>query len=673
MFTLARNAQFLVLAFTFRQTISLSRAKHVRWQTSDDTTISQYGGLFVATIAQLEGPWGFDLDGRNTSVAPGDNFYAYANGRHLQELEIPSDMSEWGTFDAVAKRVKVQCRDILESARTSESPLGQFYHSTQDVERLRAVGLMPVQPPLAEIRGMQNISDFAALAGASSSRLLFSPFRVYVLREASSNLPSYTLHVEEGELGMSGREYYLEDHFQKERDAYAVHVSKLLELVGWNDPQVAGTLAIGLEKKMASAALLEASSAHAFDWEAFRSNLGIPAGNDDIEMKISDGASARATILACASIEELQAWAAFRLARNAAHVLPLEFEEAVFDYQKVCTGVAVAAPRWELGVDMLNYLMGEAVGQAYVNRHFSSERKRAVEQLVSDLKEALQRRIRRATWRTTESQSLALERAEALEILVGHTKSFQSYAGLDVDKGDLFGNVERALAFNWQRQLSKLVDAETAEDKWLENPQVLNAYSWPAANRMGFPASIIQPPFFDPDADMAINYGALGAIIGHEITHLFDVREIVAFGERLGSYNGQIRDFNLDIDGVEHVVHPEMAVMESVCDLGGLTLALDAYQEAERRGRVSHRQAPAVGLQDDEFEGTRRFFLGWAQVMRAKMRPARLRERLERDIHPPEVMRVNLPFRNLDAWYRAFGASESNRNFLPQEKRVRIW
>ncbi len=649
--------------------------------------------------------WGFDLAGRDTSVTPGADFYQYANGTAVRNLVIPPDRTNWGSFIMLRDLSEQRVHGILDDAAArvggtgtgSTGPVaktGAFYRAYMDDAAVEKLGAAPLAPALAAIRAAKTPADVATLMGNAQKDFNGSLFGVGVGPD-DKNPAKYTIQLGQSGLGMPDRDYYLEKSFADKRAKYAVFIEHMLTLAGWPDAKASAANVLAFETKVAQASWSRtqqrdpdklynvrslddlAKTAPGFDWAAYfkAADLGAPArlivGEPDAVSKI-------AALAGSTPIETLRAWAAFHLVINAAPVLSHAFADANFDFfAHDLQGQPQQRPRWKRAGDATEAALGEAIGQAYVEKYFTPVARRQMAQLTRDLRDAFHVRLEHNTWMSPATRASALGKLASFDFQIGYPKKWRSYAKLKVSASDLYGNIAHSTAFDWAYQVSHLPKA-VDRDEWGMFPQTVNAYNAPNFNQVVFPAAILQPPFFDASADAAINYGAIGGVIGHEMTHSFDDqgRKYDAHGELKNWWTAEdIKRFEvlskkygaqfaaMDILPGAHI-NPDLTMGENIADLGGLTLALDAYVQ-------SLHGKPSKVI--DGLTGEQRVFLGWAQVWRAKVRDDAARQRLVVDPHSPPVARVNGPIRNVEGFYTAFGIKAGDKMYLAPADRVIIW
>jgi len=665
-------------------------------------------GLYGAAIAQSDdltktrrmGAWGFDLAGRDPNAAPGDDFFRSASGAWLDKLTIPADRTRWGSFDELRELSDARSRAVIEKAAADRrgagdaGRIGAFYRSFMDEAAIERLDARPLQKDLGDIRAANSHQKIGALMGKVPSTFhtaFFSP----AIYDDQKVMGRYAVYLGQGGLSLPDRDYYLEARFAPQRDAYRAYIAKQLTAIGWPEPDRRAGEILAMETEIAkvswalaerrddtrmynamSVAELE-RAAPGFPWRTWLNNAGL-AKVDRVVVGEVTAFPKIADIFAKAPVPTLQAWMAFTLTDNASPYLSKRFVDANFDFRsKTLSGQPEQRARWKRGVTTVSNALGEAIGKLYVDAYFPAKSKAEMETLVGNLKVAMKGRIERADWMSAQTKAEAQKKLAKLSVKVGYPVKWRDYSRLTVREGDLYGNVERGVAFEWDYQVGRLF-GPTDKDEWGMTPQTVNAYYSPVKNEIVFPAAILQPPFFDPDADPAVNYGGIGAVIGHEITHGFDDQG------RASDADGQLRDwwtaedaakFKAQADrlGAQYSafeplpgakVNGALTMGENIADLGGLLMAYDAYKAS-----LGGRPAPVI----DGLTGDQRFFLGFAQIWRGKQRDDDLRRLLVSDPHSPAYYRANGTVRNVDPWYGAFSVSSGAKLFVAPNERVRIW
>ena len=656
----------------------------------------------TAPTAEL-GAWGVDLAQRDLAVDPGDNFHKYANGSWLATTEIPADLARYGTFDRLRVEAEEDIRAIVEELAAKdaapgslEQKVGDYYGAWMEVETLEALGAAPLQPHLEKIFAIESKAD---LAKAYANLHGDAPFGVGILPDPADTT-RYIAFAGQSGLGMPDRDYYLKDDekFAEYRSAYRTFVVAMLSLAGFENAETRADAVIALETKLAelhwSAEYSRdiqkiynpmpkaelATLAPEIDWTTYLDALGL-SGIDTFVVAQPSAIDKAAELFDAPPLDTVKDYLAFHFINSQATSLSSDFDEANFAFfGKTLRGAEEQRERWKRGVQRINGGIGEAVGQIYIARHFPPEYKEQMQELVGNLVEALHERLENNEWMDDETREQALLKLSTFEPRIGFTDKWTDYGPLEIKKGDLFGSTLALAEFAWNDQLSRL-DGPVDRALWGYPPQTVNASYNPLLNQLTFPAGILQPPFFDPYADAAVNYGAIGAGIGHEIGHGFDDQ-----GRRFDE-KGRIRDWwtatanerfqakaevlGAQYDTYEPIeglhVNGQLTMGENIGDLGGLQMAYAAYHRY--LDACCGGEAPVI----DGLTGDQRFFLGWAQVWQQKSREDELRRRILTDPHSPAEYRVNGVVRNLDAWYDAFGVTEDDELYLAPEDRVRIW
>ncbi len=648
------------------------------------------------------GSWGVDTAGMDKSVKPGDSFYNYVNGTWDRTTQIPADRSSWGGFGVLRDLSDTRTRAIIEEAAKSKGApgsnaqkVGDYYASFMDEAAIEAKGAAPLKPYLAKIDAIRSTTDLARAFGAANRTGISTPVGAGVEQDLKDN-SQYSVYLGQGGLGLPDRDYYLDQanpKFAEARTRYQQHIATMLQLAGISDPAGKAKRIFDLETKIAqthwtrveqrqieklynpmSAAEL-ATNMPGFDWNTYLAAVGAI----DQKRFIASTPSALAGAAKLVQSEPLQTWKDYLTFRTISNVSPLlsrAFVDENFDmYGKTLQGTPQLKDRWKRGVDLIGGSMGEAVGQLYVAKYFPPESKAKMDELVGNLIKAMDRHLEALAWMSPETKAKARTKLAAFTPKIGYPDKWRDYSALQIVPGDALGNAERATAFEYQRNLDK-IGKPVDKGEWFMSPQTVNAYANPLMNEIVFPAAILQAPFFDPNADDAVNYGAIGAVIGHEITHHFDDQ-----GAKFDP-NGNLAEwwspedttrFKALTDQVVKQygeyeplpgskVNGELTLGENIADLAGLTIAYDAYKMS-----LNGRQAPVI----DGYTGDQRFFLGFGQVWRNKYRDAALLSQLTTDPHTPGHFRPNV-VRNFDPWYQAFNVTDGAL-YLPPEQRIKIW
>jgi len=659
--------------------------------------------LAQAPAAKPElGSFGFDVAGMDRSVAPGDDFYKYANGKWDETTPIPADRSSWGGFGVLRDLSDQRTRDVIQAAAQSKAAVGSstqkvgdYYASFMNEAAIEAKGIAPVKPQLDQIAALGSPADLARWMGDANRAGINVPIGVQVEQDLKNNT-IYSVYVGQSGLGLPDRDYYLVDSnpkFVEARAKYRAHIANMLKLAGIADAEAKAQRIYDLEAKIAKTHWTRAESRQidklynpvaadalatkmpGLDWAAF---LGA-AGVDQPQLVIAQPSAVTGTAALIAS-EPLSTWKeylTFHTISNAAPVLPKAFVNENFAFKGTAlAGTPQLKERWKRGVDLVNAGMGEAVGELYVARYFPPESKAKAEQLVKNLIAAFDVRLQRLDWMAPQTKAAAREKLAAFTYKIGYPDKWRDYSKLEIRPGDAYGNFVRATRFEYQRNLDK-IGKPVDRGEWGMTPQTVNAYANPLMNEIVFPAAILQAPFFDPNADDAVNYGGIGAVIGHEISHHFDDqgRKFDKNGnlaewwtpqdaERFKAYTDRVvAQYGAYEPLPGQKVNGELTLGENIADLAGLTVAYDAY-------KISLNGKPAPVL--DGFTGDQRFFLGWAQVWRNKYREPFLQQILTTDPHTPGNWRPHV-VRNLDTWYDAFQVKPGTKFYLTPEQRIKVW
>ncbi|GBQ98060.1 metallopeptidase [Asaia lannensis NBRC 102526] len=659
-----------------------------------------------AAVKPYDPSWGFNMSGMDKSVRPGDNFFLYANGTYLKNIVIPADRSSFGPFVILTETAHERVQTILADAgkhpaadpKTTEEKLGAFYATFLDTAQADKLGATPLKADLDAVRAVKDQTGLARLFGQAAYGFQYTPFALMISAD-DNNPEQYALQLHQGRLGLPDRDYYLKPDFAAKKKAYQAYIAKTLSMISWPQADEAAAKIVALETELARVEWSRtqmrdpvkvynpmsvdelASKAPGVDWVAFLTSAGIPAeklGSRRIIVGEPSALAGMAKVLSGANYDVLRAWLAFHLAGNAAPYLSQNFVQASFDfYDHELEGSPQLPARWKQAVTHTEDAMGWAIGKIYVERYFPPAAKARITQLTQDVKAAFANRLAHNAWMAPATREAAGRKLQNFEIQVGYPNKWRDYSALTVKPGDLYGNGVRAIAFDWQYNLGHL-DKKVDRNEWFMTPQTVNAYNDPNQVEIVFPAAILQPPFFDPTGDAAVNYGGIGGVIGHEMTHSFDdegrqydehgrlhqwwtpddVKRFQALADRYGK---QYDAFEV-LPGVH--LNGKLTMGENIADLGGLTLALDAYHAS-----LHGKPAPVVhGLTGDQ-----RVFLGWAQVWRQKLREDSIRNRAVTDPHSAPEARVNLPSHNIDAWYDAFGVKPGDKLYLAPKDRVKIW
>ena len=660
------------------------------------------GAATAGAPAPAIGRYGLDLAGGDPAVRPGADFYRYAGGSWLATTTLPADQARWGAFDQLREQADAHIRELLEVAAAGSAPdgsierkIGDYYASFLDTARVDAQGLAPAEPALAAIAAAKSREDVARLM-ARPDLGLPAPIN-FGIGIDQKNPDRYVVTVGHGGLGLPDRDFYLRDdaQFATIRGQYREHIERLLALAGRPDAAASAQTILALETEIARhhwpraerrdrdktynprtrAGL--ASLAPGFPWDASLAAAQL-GGIADVVVNEVTAMEPLGALFQATPLEAWQAYLTYHYLRAHAAVLPEAFDREVFGfYGHTLNGQPEQRARWKRAVQATSGALGEGVGELYVARHFPPAAKAQILELVENLRGAYAERIKNLPWMTGATKQAAAEKLATFRPKIGYPDRWRDYSALEVRHGDAFGNETRASQFEWHRKAGRLGKL-TDRDEWWLPPQTVNAYYQATFNEIVFPAAILQPPFFDPAADPAVNYGAIGAVIGHEMGHGFDdqgaksdargvlrpwwnERDVAAFQKLTGRLADQYAAFE-PLPGIK--LNGRLTLGENIGDLGGLTVAHEAYRLA-----LGKHRAPLL----EGRTGEQRFFLAYAQLWRELQRDELLRNRVLTDPHSPSQYRVNGVVRNLDAWYAAFGVTPNDALYLAPAERVHIW
>ncbi|HEY2358863.1 MAG TPA: M13-type metalloendopeptidase [Phenylobacterium sp.] len=646
------------------------------------------------------GTWGFDLSGMDTSVKPGDDFFAYANGKWAHRTEIPSDRTRFGNFDklSVLSESRAHAIDMDAAAGRLTDPdgakIGAAYASFMNEALADKLGAKPLQPELAQLRAVKTKDDLTGLMGKANVTGFTTIFPVGISLDAKSP-QKYAVMAGTGGLGLPDRDYYLQASFAEKKAKYQAYVQQMLTLAGWEKPAENAKAIVDFETKLAEASWTRVqrrdrdktynpatpaelnAMTPGLDWNRYLAAQELP-GVQRVVVTTNTAFPKFAKVYAETPLETLKAWQAFHLTDGAAPYLSKPFVEARFQFRnKELAGQPEQQPRWKRAVAFTNDTIGESVGRVYVARYFPPEAKAKMDALVGDIHTALQARIEKLDWMGDATKAKALEKLSKFTVKIGYTAKWRDYSKLALKADDLYGNAQRSGAYEWRREVARL-NGPADKSEWGMTPQTVNAYYNSVNNEVVFPAAILAPPFFDPNGDPAINYGGIGGVIGHEISHGFDDQGRKSDGDGVLTDWWTAEDaakFKVQTDRLDaqysafsplpgaHVIG-QLTMGENIGDMGGLSLALDAYHAS-----LHGKPAPVI----DGLTGDQRVFLGWAQVWREKIRDETLRQRLVVDPHSPAVYRVNGTIRNIAGWYSAFDVQPGDKLYVAPDDRVHIW
>ena len=650
----------------------------------------------AAESAPQIGRFGFDEAGMDRTAKPGDDFYRFANGTWAKTTPIPPDRSNFGLFAALDELSLQRSRDILEeAARAPGSRIGDLYASFMDEAAADAAGAKPLAPTIGAIKGAPSKAGLAAEMGRLLRIGVNQPFP-FTVGQDDKNPDVYVVQFYQGGLGLPDRDYYLQAEARMTgiRGDYEAYLARLLTLAGEPNAAARAKAVAAFETGLARAHWTRIDSrdssktynpwtradfdakAPGFDWQAYLAAAGAE-GRMSFLVAQPSAVTGMAKLFAETPLPVLKDYLIVRTLNDYAGYLSKPFVDAEFAFNETrLSGTPQNADRWKRGVILVKGLLGEELGKAYVARHFTPETKAAAEALVKNVIAAMDARLQTLSWMAPETRAKARAKLAAFTPKIGYPEKWRDYSAYEVRRGDLVGDVMRGEAFEFQRNLDKL-GKPVDRTEWGMTPMEVNAYANFTFNEIVFPAAILQPPFFDPNADPAVNYGGIGAVIGHEMSHHFDDQgsKYDAAGRLTDWWTPQdVERFNAltaqlvkQYDAYEPLpgahVQGQLTLGENIADLAGLTAAHDAYMLS-----LGGKPAPVI----DGFTGDQRFYLGWAQVWRRNYREENLRQRLLTDPHAPSEQRAAV-VRNLDPWYAAYQVKPGEKLYLAPEARVRIW
>jgi putative endopeptidase len=660
----------------------------------------------IASKKPTFGNWGVDLSGMDKTVAPGDDFFRYVNGAWYDKATIPSDRTSTGAFVDLDIESEDRVRGMMADLEARKDPLTpdekrvrDLYHSYVDTARVEQLGLKPAEKDLQAIAAVKSLDDVAH-AMASVAMGTQSIFRTGIGID-DKNPDAYVVTLGQSGLGLPDRDYYLlnEKGIVTARDAYRAYIAGILKLGQISEADKKAEAIFGLETAIAKLHWPRAERRNAektynpmsvaelktfapqFPWGLYLKELGIPGvdqGSRRVVVSENTAFPQLATLFANTPVAVWRDYLTYHYLSSHASYLPQRFDDARFDfYGKVLGGQMQQLAREKRGVRFVDGVIGQEVGKIYVAKYFSPEAKAKAQELVGNLLSVYRQRIQAADWMSPATRQKALEKAANFTVKIGYPDKWRDYSKFQTNADDLLGNAERASLFEWNRKLVRL-DQPVDRSEWGMSPQTVNAYYEQSLNEIVFPAAILQPPFFDPKADDAVNYGGIGAVIGHEISHGFDDQgskydakgvlqnwwtpdDRKNFEARTAALAKQYDTYS-PVKGM--FVNGQLTLGENIADLAGLTVAQAAYHLS-----LKGKQAPVL----DGFTGDQRLFMGYAQVWRYKAHEETARQRLLSDPHSPPEFRITGAVRNVDAWYQAFNVKPENTLFLAPEARVHLW
>ena len=661
-----------------------------------------------AQEARRFGTWGVDLTAQDKSVRPGDNFFRYVNGNWLKTATIPADRASIGGFVELQILSEQRLRAIVDDLRkrpaaqlnAEERKLRDLYDSFVDTDSIERKGLEPVAKDMAQIAALNTHEDVARMM--ASPRIAAGAIYGYGIGIDDKNPGNYSLNLVQAGLGMPERDYYLSDNADlvKTREAYRKYVADMLALAGLPDAAARAARILALETEIArvhwtrtdrrdadktynpmTVAALKAL-APAFPWDSFLGETGIPlntpSGPRYVIVQENTAFAPLATIFAETPVSTWRDYLTLHYLHNMSAYLPKRFDDLDFAFfGTVLSGRTAQLDRATRGVRLLDSQMGEALGKIYVARYFPPDAKTKADVLVSNLLKSFLADIPKLDWMGSATKEKALEKVRLFTPKIGYPDKWRDYAALQIQPGDLIGNVQRASLFEYNRQVAR-INLPVDRSEWGMTPSTINAYFYASLNEIVFPAAILQPPFFDPQADDAVNYGGIGAVIGHEISHGFDDQgskydgkgvfdnwwtkeDRANFEGRAARIIGQYDQFE-PLPGLNII--GKQTVGENIADNAGLSIAYRAYKLS-----LGGKPAPVI----DGLTGDQRFFLSYGQIWRTLQRESAIRTQVISGVHSIPEFRVIGTVRNMDAWYEAFGVTPDQKYYLPPDQRVRIW
>ncbi|MFC7421181.1 M13 family metallopeptidase [Iodobacter arcticus] len=661
--------------------------------------------IIAATLAfgaQATSRSGLDAERFDQSIRVQDDLYHSVNGTWLKNTEIPSDKPSHGAFLILRDRAEAQVRSIVEMAASQNGApgsavkkVGDLYQSYMNEALVEQRGLAPLQATLAAIADLKDQKELAAQFAQLSLLGLNAPFGVYVGQD-EKNSTAYIINVYQTGLSLPDRDYYLKSDakFMAAREALAIYFERLLKLSGESQVDVAALLAFETElaqvqwtkvenrdpqKTYNKKTLAELKTlAPDFAWDEYWQAMGVQGKAESVVVSQPSYIKAMSQIIAKTPLATLKVWLKFKTLDQYANALPKAYVDLAFDFHgKALSGVPEQKPRWKKAIAATNSSLGEAVGELYIAKHFTPEAKAKMDVMVKNLMASYRTGIKDLTWMSAATKLKAQEKLSKFTVKIGYPEQWIDYSTLDIKADDLLGNLQRAQRFTSAREIAKL-GKPIDRKEWGMTPQTVNAYYNPSMNEIVFPAAILQAPFFDPTADDAVNYGAIGGVIGHEISHGFDDQGSQYDGDgNLKNWWGKqdskafkalTSKLVAQYDAYEAIpgkhVNGKLTLGENIADLSGLAVAYKAYQ-------LSLAGKPSAKI--DGYSGEQRFFLGWSQVWASKMREPMTLQLLLTDPHSPGQFRANGAAVNSDAFYKAFNVKEGDTMYKPSKERIRIW
>jgi putative endopeptidase len=654
------------------------------------------------TVATSYGPWGFDVAGMDRSVRPGDDWFRFVNGTWVRNTQIPADRSSYGAFavlrDLSEQRLRtlLQGYSVADTAHPDRMKAAILYTGFMDQTAAEKLDARPLNERLAAVKAVGDKNQMAAVMGRAIGGFGGSFFGPGVSDDAKKP-DTYALYLRQSGLGLGDRDLYVDPKFQPQVARYRQYVAQMLTMAGWPNANAAANNVVAMETRLAQVHWTRAQSrdrdktynlttlaelkvqAPGFPWDPFWQAAGLGKAERAIVAQ-NTAFPAIAKVYADTDLDTLKAWEAFRMTDEIAPMLSKRFVDAQFEFRsKFLNGQPQQRERWKRAAAFAENGIGEGIGRDYVQLYFPPESKAKMDTLVANLRVALAGRIQNLNWMSPQTKAQAQDKLKGFTVKVGYPSKWRDYSGLRIVPGDLVGNAERASRFEWDYDRNRM-NAPVDKAEWGMTPQTVNAYYSSVKNEIVFPAAILQPPFFDPKADDAVNYGGIGGVIGHEITHGFDDQgrksdgqgvlrdwwtpaDAQKFEAQAARYGAQYEAYDfVGLPGIH--INAKASMGENIADLGGVLISLDAYHNS-----LNGKPARAI----DGFSGDQRFFLGWGQVWRTLFRDEALRQQLVSDPHSPGQIRAVNPLRNVDAWYQAWKITPDQKQYVAPADRVRIW
>jgi len=659
--------------------------------------------MLLSSCSQKEMASGVSKKDMDTLVNPGDDFDSYVNGNWNKTTKIPADKASYGAFDMLLDKSEKDVKAIIEEAAkgnnaegTDAQKIGDFFASYMDRKERDAIGLKPLEKEFAAVDAITDYNSLASYFGEANRKGYSIPFSFSVYNDFKDP-NKYSLVTWQGGISLPDRDYYLsnDEAMLKIRNAYKIHLEKMLQLAGITNPAENAAKVFALEVEIAKIHQRKEDNRdmvklyNPYKVEDFKSLM--PQFNWNTMMEKAGVAKEKSAIIAQVDYLKnldgliqktpIDTWKTFLkwgILNNSCTYLTSELDKQQFEFNgKILNGTEKQREDWKRGVATVSNGLGEMIGKLYVEKHFTPEAKERMTKMVKNLLKAYAESIKKLDWMSEATKKEALKKVDKFVVKIGYPDKWKDYSSVKINKKDLFGNVQRATEFEYNRNLAKL-GKPVDKTEWGMTPQTVNAYYNPTVNEIVFPAAILQPPFFDLEADDAVNYGGIGAVIGHEIGHGFDdqgstfdgdgvmknwwtEKDMAAFKAKTAALIEQYNSFEA-LPGLH--VNGAFTLGENIGDLGGLSIAIKAYKES-----LNGKEAPTL----DGFTGIQRVFLGWGKVWKEKMRDEALRNQVSSDPHSPAKFRVNGTVRNIPEFYKAFNIKPNNKLYLAPDKRVKIW